>query len=42
MKAEEYISIADLAKAFDRSERTIQYDLEYIEFMEDKLKLQVQ
>ncbi|PPD62121.1 hypothetical protein CYJ03_009085 [Staphylococcus pseudintermedius] len=33
---------AFVANEFERSERTIQYDIEYIEFMKEALQLQIQ
>lgn len=42
IKAQDFISIAELANEFERSERTIQYDIEYIEFMKEALQLQIQ
>ncbi|WP_086428873.1 BglG family transcription antiterminator [Staphylococcus cornubiensis] len=42
IKAKSFVSIAELANEFERSERTIQYDIEYIEFMKESLHLQIQ
>ncbi|WP_214534134.1 BglG family transcription antiterminator [Staphylococcus pseudintermedius] len=42
IKAQDFISIAELANEFERSERTIQYDIEYIELMKEALQLQIQ
>ncbi|MBI5975709.1 helix-turn-helix domain-containing protein [Staphylococcus canis] len=41
IRNEDYISVVDLAHEFDLTERTIQYDLEYIELMKDKLELEI-
>ncbi|ARJ50726.1 BglG family transcription antiterminator [Staphylococcus lutrae] len=42
IKAKGFVSIAELAKVFERTERTIQYDIEYIEWMAQTLNLHIQ
>lgn len=41
LEREAFVQIHNLATEFNVSERTIQYDLEYIETMEDKLDLTI-